>query len=156
MLPAWPRQIWATSATYTTAQGNTRSSTHWVRQGIKPATSWFLVRFISTVPQWELLCVSVFKYSPQINVHSQIMLRSEKLVFLISTSLLYHLFSPSHDEVVILGLNTFFSLKVTCLFMNYSFSRVHVYTLNYSCFSVFDHNLWKRKNLRLSESGVIF
>ena len=25
-----------------------------MRLGIKPATSWFLVRFVSTVPQWEL------------------------------------------------------------------------------------------------------
>ena len=36
----------AASATSTTAQGNTRSLTHWVRPGIKPATSWFLVGFV--------------------------------------------------------------------------------------------------------------
>ena len=34
---------------------NARSLTHWVRPGIKPATSWLLVGFVSTVPQWELL-----------------------------------------------------------------------------------------------------
>ena len=34
--------------------GNTRSLTHWARPGIKPASSWTLVRFISTEPQWEL------------------------------------------------------------------------------------------------------
>ena len=28
---------------------------HWARPGMEPATSWFLVGFISTVPQWELL-----------------------------------------------------------------------------------------------------
>ena len=28
-----------------TAHGNARSLTHWVRPGIKPATSWFLVGF---------------------------------------------------------------------------------------------------------------
>ena len=39
---------------YTTAHGNTRSLTHWARPGIKPATSWFLVGFISAAPQWEL------------------------------------------------------------------------------------------------------
>ena len=39
---------------YTTAQGNNGSLTHWVRPGIEPATSWFLVRFISAVPRWEL------------------------------------------------------------------------------------------------------
>ena len=39
-------QIWATSATNTTTQGNTGSLTHWARPGIKPAASWFLVRFV--------------------------------------------------------------------------------------------------------------
>ena len=47
-------QIWAVSATYTTAHGNARSLTHWVRPGIKPATSWFLVGFVSTAPQRQL------------------------------------------------------------------------------------------------------
>ena len=42
------------SATYTAAHGNTGSLTHQGRPGIKPATSRFLVRFISTAPQWEL------------------------------------------------------------------------------------------------------
>ena len=40
--PQQPR-IWAVSATYTTARGNTRSLIHWARQGIEPTTSWFLV-----------------------------------------------------------------------------------------------------------------
>ena len=47
-------QIWATSATYTTANGNTRSSTHWARSEIEPVSSWMLVRFVSTEPRWEL------------------------------------------------------------------------------------------------------
>ena len=47
-------QIQALSVTYTTALGNTGFLTHWVRPGIKPTTSWFLVGFISTVPQREL------------------------------------------------------------------------------------------------------
>ena len=42
------------SVTYTTAYGNTRSLTHWARPGIEPATSWFRVGFISSVPRWEL------------------------------------------------------------------------------------------------------
>ena len=57
----WPtpqpqqRQIWAMSATYyTTAHGNAGSLTHWLRPGIEPATSWFLVRFVSDAPQQEL------------------------------------------------------------------------------------------------------
>ena len=40
---------------YTTAHGNTRSLTYWVRPGIEPATSWFLVGFVATVPWRELL-----------------------------------------------------------------------------------------------------
>ena len=46
-------QIQATSVTYTTAHGNARSLTHWERPGIKPATSWCIVGFISTAPPWE-------------------------------------------------------------------------------------------------------
>ena len=42
--------------TYTTVHGNARSLTHWMRPGIEPATSWFLVRFVSTEPWQELLC----------------------------------------------------------------------------------------------------
>ena len=42
-----PQQPWiqATSVTYTTAQGNAGSLTHWARPGIEPTTSWFLVIF---------------------------------------------------------------------------------------------------------------
>ena len=44
----------AMSVTYTTARGNTRSLTHWVRPGIEPASSWTLVRFVTPEPQQEL------------------------------------------------------------------------------------------------------
>ena len=46
--------IRAASATYTTAHGNAGSLTHGLRPGIEPASSWFLVRFISAEPWWEL------------------------------------------------------------------------------------------------------
>ena len=49
--------IWAASVTYTTDHGSAGSPTHWARPGIKPAFSWVLVRFISAVPQRELLHV---------------------------------------------------------------------------------------------------
>ena len=39
--------IWTASATYTTAQGNSGSLTHWARPGIELATSWFLVGFVN-------------------------------------------------------------------------------------------------------------
>ena len=35
------------SSTYTTVHSNTRSLTYWARQGINPATSWFLVGFVT-------------------------------------------------------------------------------------------------------------
>ena len=51
--------IQATSATYTTAHGNDGSLTYRARPGIKPATSWSLVGFVSAAPQWELLAICV-------------------------------------------------------------------------------------------------
>ena len=56
----WPtpqpqqHQIRAASVTYTTAHGNAVSLIHWARPGIKPVSSWILVRFVSTEPQREL------------------------------------------------------------------------------------------------------
>ena len=47
-------RIWAMSATYATAHSNTRSLTHWAKPGIKPASSWILVGFITAEPQWKL------------------------------------------------------------------------------------------------------
>ena len=44
---------WATSATYTAACSNARSLTHWLRPGIKPASSWILVGFVTPELQWE-------------------------------------------------------------------------------------------------------
>ena len=46
--------IWAVSATCNAAHGNAGSLTHWVRPGIKPETSWFLVGFVCAEPQREL------------------------------------------------------------------------------------------------------
>ena len=46
--------IQAESATYTTAHGNASSLTHWARPVTEPATSWFLVGFVSVVPRQEI------------------------------------------------------------------------------------------------------
>ena len=59
-----PHQVQAASATYTTTQSNARFLTHWGRPGIKPATSWFLVGFVSAEPRWELH-VFCFKWDLQ-------------------------------------------------------------------------------------------
>ena len=58
MLEPQQCRIQAASANYTTAHGNTGSTTHWVRPGMEPATSWLVVGFVSTVPWRELhLCL---------------------------------------------------------------------------------------------------
>ena len=54
-------QIQATSVTYTTAHDNARSLAHWTRPGIKPASSWILVRFVSAEP-WQELRFLFFHY----------------------------------------------------------------------------------------------
>ena len=56
------------SVTYTTAHSNAGSLTHWARPGIEPKTSWFLVGFISAVPQRERLQFSS-KQSLQLSPH---------------------------------------------------------------------------------------
>ena len=56
------RRIPAMSVTYTIAHGNSGSLTHWERPEIEPAASWFLVRFISAAPQWELLWILVLGF----------------------------------------------------------------------------------------------
>ena len=49
----------AMSVTYTTAHSNAGFLTHWARPGIKPTSSWILVGFITTEPQWELPFYSI-------------------------------------------------------------------------------------------------
>ena len=46
--------IGATPASLHHSHCNTRSLIHQARPGIEPTSSWILVRFISTEPQWEL------------------------------------------------------------------------------------------------------
>ena len=55
-------RIQVASAIYTRAHSNTGSLTHWVRPGIEPATSWFLVGFVSTAPQQELQLIPIFEW----------------------------------------------------------------------------------------------
>ena len=48
-----------------TAAANAGSPTHWARPGVKPASSWILVRFVSAVPWRELhYCLKVLNVSP--------------------------------------------------------------------------------------------
>ena len=48
-------RIGATAARLHHSHSKAGSLTHWVRPGIEPATSWFLVGFVSAAPQQELL-----------------------------------------------------------------------------------------------------
>ena len=66
-------QIRGASANYTTAHSNAGSFIHWARPGIEPTTLWFLVRFVSAVPQWELLCIALH-YSSYICHNSSVKL----------------------------------------------------------------------------------
>ena len=58
LLPAYARATempdLSCISNYTIAHGNARSLTHLARPGIEPATSWFLVGFISPAPRQEL------------------------------------------------------------------------------------------------------
>ena len=54
-------QIRATSVTYTTAHGNTRSLTHWARPGIEFESSCILVRFLLAETWWELQTVAFLR-----------------------------------------------------------------------------------------------
>ena len=47
--------IGAAAASLHHSYSNTGSFTHWARPGIEPSSSWILVRFVSTAPQWEFL-----------------------------------------------------------------------------------------------------
>ena len=49
----------AMSATYTRAHSNTGSLTHWAKPGIKPASPWIPVRFISAEP-WQEFPIHIF------------------------------------------------------------------------------------------------
>ena len=51
LMATWDRShVWD----HTTAHSNARSLTHQARPGIEPASSWLLVRFVTTEPQWKL------------------------------------------------------------------------------------------------------
>ena len=46
--------IQATSVTYTRAHGNAGYLIFWSRPGIEPTSSWILIGFLTSEPQWEL------------------------------------------------------------------------------------------------------
>ena len=56
-----PQQQRTGARSLTTAHSNSSSSTYWVRPGFEPTSSWVLVGFTFTAPQWELLLVHFLK-----------------------------------------------------------------------------------------------
>ena len=54
-LPAYTTATATWDSSYTTAHSNAESLTHWARPGIEPTSSWILVRFVSALPQQEVL-----------------------------------------------------------------------------------------------------
>ena len=46
-------QIWAAAAGLHWIHSNAISLTHWMKLGIKPASSWILVVLVTAEPQWE-------------------------------------------------------------------------------------------------------
>ena len=89
-------QIQATSVTYVTACGNTRSLTQWVRPGIEPASSWMIVGFSTCwattgTPKKIYSCIEFYFKALPIKVMEQ----SEKLYQVDSHSLFHRiLFKP--------------------------------------------------------------
>ena len=71
--------IGATSATYTTAHNNAGSLTHWVRPGIEPSTSWFLVGFVSAAPRRELLNSLIYQILCFLFAHIFVSFKTEGL-----------------------------------------------------------------------------
>ena len=84
-------KIRAASVTYTTAQGNASSLTHWARLGIEPTTPRFLLGFVSTAPQQEL------RYLTFLNAHIICILLSSNC--LISFQIVFNRESKSHPHV---------------------------------------------------------
>ena len=73
------RQIQATSVTYTTAQATLDPRPTERDQGVKLASSWILVRFISAEPRWELLHLMLITVFP-IMYYPFIPLMAERIV----------------------------------------------------------------------------
>ena len=65
-------RIPAGSVTYTAAHRNAGSLTHGLRPGIKPASSWILVGFVTIEPQQELLVFVLRKGNLRKNIKQMI------------------------------------------------------------------------------------
>ena len=48
----------------TAAHGNTASLSHWASPGIKPASSWIIVGFVTNYYPWNCLCCCGWKFVP--------------------------------------------------------------------------------------------
>ena len=131
--------VQAASLTYTTAHTNSGSLTHWARPGIKPASSWILVGFVSAAPQWELpqpecymckSCYCVSTEAPGFSNTSLIILHQLEDKMKAHSFLMDFIHQVSRD-VLDTGLVVPFSLlsrtawPLSCLFQGVSLTNVH-------------------------------
>ena len=84
--------IWASSATYTTAHGNTRSLTQWVGPGVEPTSPWILVGFCCTTmgtPQMKRFrsLSMVSHQSATFSLHKHILRETDAVIFLVKSAL---------------------------------------------------------------------
>ena len=131
-------QIRAASATYTTAHSNTGSLTHWVRSGMKSATSWF---FASAAPRGELRdtlplveCKSIFhliRISSSSNADGDFS----------CTCLTIHI-SPSIKQCLYLFVHGMHILNLSWFFYDLFFFLIFSIVYIYSCSSIIFFLSW--------------
>ena len=141
-------KIWALSATYTIAHSNTKYLTHWVRPRIKLSSSWILVGFITSEPQWELLqMIILFPSNKDLEVG---LLDHMVVLFLIfwKTSVLFSI--AWHQFIFHQQCTGFtFSTSLPTLIICYIFDNSHSYRCevicHYTFFFFFGHTcgMWK-------------
>ena len=117
----------AKSVTYTTAWSNARYLTLWAGTGVTHTSSWILVLFVSTEPQWKLQCQGVFnvfhKHSISLLIFLSFFIFFQTLVQGIKISNIY----------LFVGLSFFFPLS----FSNFCFIYFEVLLLDRWTYVIF-------------------
>ena len=119
-------RIWATSATYTTAHSNTGSLTYWMRPGIEPATSSFLVGFVN---HWATTGTPIFSILVDLQYSVNICCTAKwpshtciYILFLTSSSIMFHRKWPNIGPC---------ALQRTSLLIPSKCNSLHLLTPNY-------------------------
>ena len=109
-----PQQLstWAMSVTYTTAHGNARFLTHWLRPGIEPTSSWILIGFITTKP-WRELPQILSYHSKDIYSHGRLWAQHTTTDTYIHPANIYYLLYSRHWGKM-MGIPAFLKFTVKC------------------------------------------